>query len=95
MESEADVSVSSAKTSGCSRLQIILHGSKKVTKDGSYLREIIMTQSGTTINLFGNPNMIKNRQKADITIKFLTNAGSKIEDEVGEIIGAGQTKFHP
>ena len=56
---------------------------------------MIMMGSSTTINLFGNPNMIKNRQKAEIPINFLTNAGSKIVDEVGEIPGAGHTKFHP
>ena len=28
-------------------------------------------------------------------MNLLTNAGSKIVDEVGEITGAGQTKFHP
>ena len=64
-------------------------------KYGSYLRESIMMDSGTTTNLFGNPNMITNRQKADIPMNLLTNAGSKIVDEVGEIPGAGQTKFHP
>ena len=28
-------------------------------------------------------------------MNFMTNAGSKILYEVGEISGAGQTKFHP
>ena len=28
-------------------------------------------------------------------MNFLTNAGSKILYKVGEIPGAGQTKFHP
>ena len=54
-----------------------------------------MMDSDITINLFGNPNMITNRQKSDIKLNFLTNAGSNIVDEVGEIPGAGQTKFHP
>ena len=49
-----------------------------------------MMDSGTTINLFGNPNMLANRQKADILMNFLTNAGSKIVDELGEHPGAGQ-----
>ena len=39
--------------------------------------------SGTTINLFGNPNMITNRKKLEMPTNFLTNAGSKI---VGEMI---------
>ena len=51
--------------------------------------------SGTAINLFGNPNMITKRQKSYIQMNVLTNAGSKIVDDVGEIPGSGQTKFHP
>ena len=42
-----------------------------------------MMDSGTTINLFGNPNTITNRQKADIPMNFLTNSGSKIVDKLG------------
>ena len=49
-----------------------------------------MMDSGTTINLFGDTNMITNILKAEILVNFLTNAGSKIVDEVGEIPGAGQ-----
>ena len=49
-----------------------------------------MMDSGTTINLLGNPNMITNRIKLDIPINLLTNAGSKIAEEVGEITGSGQ-----
>ena len=49
--------------------------------------------SGTTTNLFGNTRMITNREKAEITVDFLINTGSKIVDKVGEIPGAGQKKF--
>ena len=94
VDSDVDVSVSSMKTSGWSGLQISLHGSKQVTKYRSYLREMIIMDSGTKINLFGNPNMITNRRKVEIHMNFLTNAGFKKVDEVGEISGAGQTKFH-
>ena len=62
VDSDADVSVSSMKTSGWSGLQISLHGSRKVTNEGSDLREMIIMDSGNTINLFGNPNVITNRQ---------------------------------
>ena len=51
--------------------------------------------SGTTINLFGSPNIIPNRWKAGMPMNFLTNAGSKIVDKRGENAGSGQTKFHP
>ena len=34
--------------------------------------------SGTTINLFGNPKMINNGKKVEMPMNFLTNAGSKI-----------------
>ena len=54
-----------------------------------------MMDGGTTINLFVNPKIITNRQKYDIPMNFLTNAWSKIVDYVGEIIGSGQTRFHP
>ena len=50
--------------------------------------------SDTTKQLFGNSNIIKNRLKAEITINFLTNAGSKIVDEPEEITVVGQTKFY-
>ena len=66
-----------------------------MTKYGSDLREIITMDSGTKINLFRNPNMTTNIQKAEMSMNFLTNSGSKIVDEVREIPGAGQTKFHP
>ena len=88
MDSDAYLSFSSAKTSGWSGLQISFHGRKQVTKDGSDLREMIMIDSGTTTNLFGNPNMITNRLKSKIPMNLLTNAGSKIVDKVGEISGA-------
>ena len=51
--------------------------------------------SETTINMFVNPNMITNRQTAEIPINFLTNAGAKIVNRVRNFSGAGQTKFHP
>ena len=66
-----------------------------MTKYGLDLREKIIMDSATTINLFGIPNMITNRQKVDIPMNFLTNTGSKILYGVGKITGAGQTKFHP
>ena len=66
-----------------------------MAEDGSYLREIIMMDSGTKINWFGNPNMIPNRKEVEIPMNLLTNAGSKIVDREGEIPGRGQTKFHP
>ena len=72
-----------------------MHGRKQVTKDGSDLRNMIMMDSVTTINLFGDPNMIKNRKKADMPMNFLASAGLKIVDGVVENPGAGQTKFHP
>ena len=84
--SDADVSVSSTKTNGWRRLKISLHRRKQVKKYRSDLIEIIMMVSGTTINLFGNPNMITNRKKSEIPMNFLTNAGSKIVDEVGELL---------
>ena len=65
--------VSSTNISGWGGLQISFHGSKQVTKGGSYLIEIIIRDSGTTINLFVNPNMITNRQKAEMPMNFLTN----------------------
>ena len=37
-----------------------------------------MMYSKTTINLFENPKMITNRQKAEIKINFMTSARSKI-----------------
>ena len=49
--------------------------------------------SGTTTNMFGNPRMITNRKKAEITVDFLINTGSKIVDEIGEIPGSGQNKI--
>ena len=51
----------------------------------------MMMDSGNTIDLFGNPKMITNRQKPEIPMNFLTNAGSKIVGKVGIIPGAGQT----
>ena len=54
VERYKDVNVSSTKTSSCSRLKISLHGSKQVTEYGSYLGEMIIMDSGNTINLFVN-----------------------------------------
>ena len=83
MDSNEDVSVSSTKISGWSGLKLSLYGIKQVTKYVSHLREMIMMDSGTTINLFGNPKIIINRQKTEIPTNFLTNARSKIVDKVG------------
>ena len=54
-----------------------------------------MMDSGTTIKLFGNTNMIKNRQKSETPMNLMTNARSEVVDEVGEINGARQTKLRP
>ena len=94
MDSDADVSVSSTKISGWSGLKLSLYGSKQVTKYVSHLREMIMMDSGTTINIFVNPNIVTNRQKVEITMNFLTNSGSKMVDEVGEITVLGQRILH-
>ena len=40
--------------------------------------------------MFGNLDMITNRPKADIPMSFMTNLGSKIVYELGEIPRAGQ-----
>ena len=77
MEIDADVSVSSTKTISWSGLLISLHGRKQVKKSGSELRETIMMDSDTAINLFGNPNRITNIKKADMPMDFLTNVGLK------------------
>ena len=82
-EIDADVSVSSTKTSGWSGLKISFHDRKQVTEDRSDLREMNMLDSGTIINLFGNPSMTTNIQKADTPMSFMTNIGSKIGYEVG------------
>ena len=58
-----------------------------MTKYESDLRYMNMMDSDTTINLFGNTNMITNRQKVEIPMNFLTGAGSKIVYEVGDILG--------
>ena len=89
------MSVPSTKTSSWIGLEISFNEIKQVTKYGSDLREMIMMDSGTTINIFTNPNIFTNRQKVEITMNFLTNSVSKIVDEVGEITGEGQTKTHP
>ena len=73
VEIDTSVNVSSTKTSVWSGLQISLYGIKQATKDGSYLRAMIIIDSVTTINLFGNPNMITNRQKYEISMNLLTN----------------------
>ena len=83
VESDSSVSVSITKGSGWWGLQISLHGSKQSTKDGSDLREIIVTDSGATTNLFGNLKMITNILKSETLMNFITNAGSKIVDGVG------------
>ena len=54
-----------------------------------------MMDSGTEINLFRNTNIITNRQNLGMSMNFLTNARSKIVDDVQKITGAGQTKFYP
>ena len=66
MDRDADMIVSSTKTSCWSRLQIILHGRKKVKIYGSYLGEILVIDIDTTINLFGNPkNDLKQTKSGD------------------------------
>ena len=95
MDSDAYLSVFSTKTSGWSVLQISFHGKKQATKDGSDLRETIMMDSGTTINIFVNPNMTTNRQKTEYYYEFYKQCTVKKVYQVGEIPGAGQAKFHP
>ena len=60
--SDSDVSVSSTKTNVWGGIKISLYGSRQVTKEGSDLIKMIIMDSGTTINMFGNPNIITNIQ---------------------------------
>ena len=75
VEIDTEVILSSTKTGGWSGLKISFHERNKVTKDGSYLREIIMMDSTTTINLFVNPSMITNIRKSEMPMNVLTNSG--------------------
>ena len=52
-------------------------------------------KSTTTTNLFGNPNTITNRKKLDISVNVLTNVGSRMVDEGGEIPISGPKNSHP
>ena len=52
-------------------------------------------QNETTINIFGNPNMITKRQKSEMLMNLLTNERSKTVYEVIEITELRQTEFHP
>ena len=63
VESDTYVNVYSTKIRWWNGSQTSLHLRKEVTKDGSDLREMIMMDSGTKINMFGNPNMITQIQK--------------------------------
>ena len=58
------MSVYDTATSDRKRIQISMYGINQMLKDGSYLRENIMMDSGTKFNLFGNSNMITKYMKS-------------------------------
>ena len=70
------MSVSSTKKSGWITNKFVWV--QKIKKDRSDLIEMIIMDSGTTINLIGNKSMIINRKKSETPMNFMTNLGSKI-----------------
>ena len=55
---------------------------------------MVMIDSRTKTNLFGNPNMITNRKKLETPVNLQTNRGSKILDDIREIPVTEQKIFH-
>ena len=57
------------------------------------LKKCIIIDNGSTINLFGNPDLVNNIRKSESKLTMSTNAGSKTNNVKAEVPGIGDVWF--
>ena len=98
-ESKTDESVDgsshrSGKHQGWSGLQLSLmteEGNK--TKMHSKMKDSIILDNGSTLSIFGNPDLVNNIRESDVTLQLATNAGTQESNQVAEVPGYGQVWY--
>ena len=59
------------------------------------MKKVIMLDSGTTISLFCNKELVTDVQESTELLNLSTNAGSKVIDKEATVRGFGTVKFDP
>jgi hypothetical protein len=69
-----------------------LHNYRKQWASGTKGNSILL-DNGSTLSLFGNPNMVTNTRESKTTLELATNAGTKTTKQVADVPGFGTVWF--
>jgi hypothetical protein len=56
---------------------------------GRKLKDTIILDNGSTLSIFGNPDMVKDIRKSNTTLHLMTNAGTRESNQVADVPGYG------
>jgi hypothetical protein len=65
-----------------------LHNNGKQWATGTKGNSILL-DNGSTLSLFGNPNMVKDIRESKTTLELATNAGTKTTKQIADVPGFG------
>ena len=87
---------SATKRVGWSALQLNLHGKqpkqrKETTTNHEFegLRDKIILDNGSTMSIFGNPELVTNIRDSNSTLQMATNAGTQETNQIADVPGYG------
>jgi hypothetical protein len=66
-----------------------LHNNGKQWASGTKGNSILLDKNGSTLSLFGNPDMVTNIRESKATLERAINAGTKTTKEVADVPGFG------
>jgi hypothetical protein len=93
---DTSVASSSGKKKGWSGVQLNFLEKKKFENDNnlySLKTSSIILDNGSTLSIFGNPDMVTNIRKSDITLELATNAGTRECNKIADVPGFGTVWF--
>ena len=93
-DSEDDNSYRSGKKQGWSCMQLsLMNEETNNSRMKSRMKDSIILDNGSTLSIFGNPELVSNIRKSDVTLQLATNAGTQESNQVAEVPGYGQVWY--
>jgi hypothetical protein len=57
------------------------------------IKNNILLDSGSTLSIFGNPNLVQDIKTSDTMLEMATNGGTRVSNKVAQVPGFGQVWF--
>ena len=87
-DSEDDNSYRSGKKQGWSCMQMsLMNKETNNSKMKSRMKDSIILDTGSTLSIFGNPELVNNIRESDVTLQLATNAETQESNQVAELPG--------